>query len=78
MLKFMRRFIAAIDDISHVRGENERCSVAFEVTKHLSVTEEFSKVDMKQMTGRFDLRNKNMIRVNKKMIEKIKYTIILI
>lgn len=54
MLKFLRRLVATIDHVGHVRSQNERRSVSFEIAKHLSVTEEFTEIDMEQMTGRLD------------------------
>ena len=42
VLKLVRRFVATVDDVRHIGSENERCPVALEIAKHLSITEEFS------------------------------------
>lgn len=53
MLKLMARFIPSINNISHIRGEYERRSIPFKIAKHLGISEEFPKVDVKDVARRF-------------------------
>ena len=52
-MKLLTHFFASIDDINHVRCQNKGCSIPFEIAKHLSISEKFSKVNMKQMSTLF-------------------------
>ena len=54
VLEFLIWFVAAVDNISHVGSQNEWRTVPFEITKHLCVTEEFTKINMEEMAGGFD------------------------
>lgn len=53
MVKLGRGTIASVYDISHIRCKDKRCAIPFEIPKHLRVPEEFSKVDVKQMSTLF-------------------------
>jgi len=53
VMKLLTHFFASIDDINHVRCQNKGCSIPLEIAKHLSVSEEFSKVNVKQMSTLF-------------------------
>lgn len=51
VMEFIRRFVTSIDDVSHVSSQHERRSIPFNVAKLLSIAEEFTKIDMEEMTG---------------------------
>ena len=53
VMKFLTHFFASIDDINHVGCQNKGCSIPLEIAKHLSISEEFTKVNMKQMSTLF-------------------------
>ena len=52
-MELLAHFVASIDDIHHVGCQNKWCSVTLEIAKHLSISQEFSKVNMKQMAALF-------------------------
>lgn len=54
MLEFLGWFVTTVDDISHVRSQNEWCTVPFEITKHLCITEEFPEINMEKVARGFD------------------------
>ena len=53
VMKFLTHFFASIDDINHVGCQNKGCSISLEIAKHLSISEKFAKVNMKQMSTLF-------------------------
>ena len=47
VVKFLWRFIAAVDDVRHIWCEHERGAISLEISEHLSVAKEFPEIDMK-------------------------------
>ena len=54
LLEAMALLVATIDDVSHVRRQHKRRSVAFKVSEHLRVAKKFAEVNMKQVPALCD------------------------
>lgn len=53
-MKLLARLVAAVDDVDHVRAEDEGRAVAFEGAKALGIAQKLAKVNVKNVTRRLD------------------------
>lgn len=54
LLEACRRFVSCIDDICHVGCENKRHTISLDGSKHLSIAEDATKVNMEHVSSLAD------------------------